>query len=152
MPWPWSQPNPTRYSITSDELRNRLNSLNCDEGIQLKDNTYWYYGLDDWIRVLSATRRNMPSYVRDQFDCDKFAFVTCTRSILDSKLNTCGYVEGNSSKFYDPVTKSDRHAWNIVVIANPEGTISLRYYEPQDGTFWLTDSPSTYIPHLIIFP
>jgi len=143
--WDWltkvllPQPKPTEYLIGQDRLRSLLKEWGFTN-VTLWDSEYWYLTLADWYQVLSETRRNMPAYIHDRFDCDSFAIVTMARVIFNNKINTCGVAIGNAPGY-------GYHAWNAVL--TPDG---LYYFEPQTGEFWKVEGQTAnYQAHLLLF-
>jgi len=137
MPWPWVKPKPKEYKITGNSLMYEFYRLGFTD-VLLNDNSYWYVGVQDWITILSKTRASMPSYLVDRFDCDKYAFITAARVVLESFLNTCAVCIGDSPFGY--------HSWNIVMTP-----VGLYYFEPQNGNFWLVQGwTAPYKPDRII--
>ena len=142
--WDWlaklitPKPAPTEYVINGDRFRALLKEWGFTNVI-LWNGIYWYYNLSDWYDALSESRRNMPSFVAEKFDCDKFAIVTMARIIFNNRINTCGLAVGDSPFGY--------HMWNAVL--TPDG---LYYFEPQTGEFWKVEGQTAnYQAHLLIF-
>ncbi len=126
-----------QYQITVNNFSLALAPLNLQE-VFFCDSSYWYVSVQDWVKILSKTRSNMPKFLEDRFDCDKYAFVTAARVVLESYLNTCAVCIGNSPFGY--------HAWNVCL--TPEG---LYYFEPQTGNFWpVIGGTAAYKPDRVI--
>jgi hypothetical protein len=120
---------PEEYTIKCDHLSVQLESVGI-RPVRMCDGVYYYVSLSDWYSILAKTRNTMPAFIHDKFDCDNFAFLTSAMVSLQSKLNGCGVIMGDSPYGY--------HAWNG--IWTPDG---LYYFEPQTGALW-PSSQSTY--------
>lgn len=127
----------TEYQFTSGQIFTVTTPV-VKEHIYLWDNTYWVVCLEDWRKIFDDVLSNMPTYLPERFDCDKFAMLCAARIYERYQLNTCAVAEGQA-----PLGE---HAFNLFIAWENDKLIP-HILEPQSGII----DPSAYILDIAIF-
>ncbi len=93
------------------------------------DDIYYCANDIDWYNIFIECFKNLPAYVTDRMDCDKFAFIFKTRVLEMSGLNSFAFVIGN--------IPAGRHGFNM--------------FRDQNGWHILEPNPSYLYDELQVF-
>ena len=85
------------------------------------DRSFWTCTLEDWKEIIEQTEVDEVRYVAERTDCDDFAVALKGLVALKYGINAIGMV----------VDITGKHAYNIIVVSNADGTFSAHALEPQ---------------------
>ena len=113
--------------MTSEDITKALQTL---KGYTLShwqrihlDNKYFVCTKPEFQKVVDANTIDEKKYIKDQFDCDNFAFAFKAQVAMQYKLNNVGMV----------IDHSGGHAYNVIVFSNGKAEL----FEPQNDR-WIT--------------
>ena len=87
----------------------------------LLDSEFTALPMEVWQEVLDWSDVDRVQYVAQTRDCDNFAIALAGQIGLRLKVNGCGVV----------VDYSGRHAYSVLLVAAPDGSVSAALLEPQ---------------------
>ena len=89
--------------------------------VQMLDRQFWTCSLEDWKEILEQTEVDDVRYISERRDCDDFAVALKGIVALKYGINAIAMV----------VDFTGKHAYNLIVVANPDGTFTAHALEPQ---------------------
>ena len=106
-------------------IRRLLNKEYGNMGDVLLDDQYFCITQSEWDQVIKAIGPEKDPYTPNRFDCDSFS------RVFWGKVNETFEING----LFVVVDYSGRHSYNALLIHDGAGGLTIRLYEPQNGTY-----------------
>jgi hypothetical protein len=121
-----------RRQLSEEELQRVIADLKRRGGMRgwlRLDGTYYATDLTTLKKIIDWDWTDTRKYVNEIFDCDKFAIYFKARVSLDFGINAVGVV----------LDYSAGHAYNLVILKEPDGRVQWYLFEPQRDALFSYD-------------
>lgn len=120
----------SKKSFTANEVKAAFQNSNFG-GLypQTLDSRYLGLSRYAWDLVVAYDDTNVLTYIAEEFDCDNFMIVFAGNCMQKWKINGVGLA----------IDFSGGHAYNVLLIVEDDGSLSIAVIEPQNDEFVIKD-------------
>ena len=121
-----------RKLYTSEQVNEEWAKLGVAMNPVLLDRQYVALPQAVWDEIIAKDDIDSKVYVSELFDCDDFAFGLKAAASRQYDVNGCGLV----------VSVESKHAFSVMLVREPDDSLSFRFLEPQTDDWVSTDDPN----------